>query len=197
MTPRSIEENERIREQQRERILEAAARLFARRGLAGTRIADVAAEAGVSHGLVHHYFSTKNDLFAALVEKVLSNATAVPEQALEMPPAEGLRHLVDTMLLGVRYAPELYMIVVQAESSDAVPEEVRARVARLGEEGNGAVARVIERAQTVGEAREGDALVLAQHLGAFVQGLAVSRMFAGEDAAGFPDAGIVLGMLKG
>lgn len=196
MTPRNTEDNERIREQQRERILRAAARLFARRGLTGTRIDDVAEEAGVSHGLVHHYFATKNDLFAALVENVLANATAVPDEALAMEPAEGLRHLVETMLLGVRHAPELYMIVVQAESSDAVPEAVRQRVRELGETGNQAVAAVIERAQAAGAARDGDPIALAQHLGACVQGLAVARMFAGPDDPAFPDASIVLGMLE-
>lgn len=51
-----------------EAILEAACRLYAHRGVAATRIADVAAAAGVSSALVHYHFRTKNELlFAALV----------------------------------------------------------------------------------------------------------------------------------
>jgi AcrR family transcriptional regulator len=49
-------------------ILGAACRLFAHRGVGTTRIADVAAAAGVSSALVHYHFRTKNELlFSALV----------------------------------------------------------------------------------------------------------------------------------
>ncbi|HEX4214284.1 MAG TPA: TetR/AcrR family transcriptional regulator [Candidatus Dormibacteraeota bacterium] len=46
----------------RSRIREAALRLMAERGLAGTSIRDVAREAGVSPGLVQHHFHTKERL---------------------------------------------------------------------------------------------------------------------------------------
>lgn len=46
----------------RTRIREAALRLMAERGLAGTSIRDVAKEAGVSPGLVQHHFRTKEGL---------------------------------------------------------------------------------------------------------------------------------------
>src|SRR5579875_1075406 len=46
----------------RSRIREAALRLMAERGLAGTSIRDVAREAGVSPGLVQHHFRTKEGL---------------------------------------------------------------------------------------------------------------------------------------
>lgn len=197
MTPRSDEQNELVREQQQENIRDAAARLFARRGLMATRIADIAADAGVSSGLVHHYFGTKNQLFSELVDGVLVNAPAVTATALEMDatPGQRLRHVVETMLLGVRHAPHLYMLVVQAQSSEGVPEDVRARVARVGEEGNAGVVRLIAEAQASGEVRPGDPTVLAHHLGAFVQGLAIAVTFAGGATDTLPDAEIVLGML--
>jgi AcrR family transcriptional regulator len=197
MTPRSDEENERVRQQQQATIREAAARLFARRGLMATRIADIAADAGVSSGLVHHYFGTKNQLFGELVDGVLINAPATTAAALEMDATPGmrLRHVVETMLLGVRHAPHLFMLVVQAQSSEGVPEEVRARVAHLGEEGIAGLVRLIADAQESGEVRPGDPTVLAHHLGAFVQGLAIAVTFAGGATDEFPDADIVLGML--
>jgi AcrR family transcriptional regulator len=197
MTPRTDEQNERVRQQQQEVIRDAAARLFARRGLMATRIADVAADAGVSSGLVHHYFGTKNRLFAELVDGVLVNAPAVTAAALEMDatPGQRLRHVVETMLLGVRHAPHLYMLVVQAQSSEGVPEDVRARVAQVGERGNAGLVRLIADAQKSGEARPGDPTALAHHLGAFVQGLAIAVTFAGGPTEELPDAEIVLGML--
>src|SRR3954471_8564526 len=54
----------------RVRRLEAAARVFARRGYEGTKIMDVVREAGLSTGAVYGRFQSKNDLLrAAVVER--------------------------------------------------------------------------------------------------------------------------------
>ena len=57
--PRSEEANTRIREGQRKRLMDAAIRVFARKGLAAAKMADIAAEAGASYGLAYHYFESK------------------------------------------------------------------------------------------------------------------------------------------
>jgi len=46
----------------RERLLRAAAEVFAERGYDGTRVADIAAAAGVSNGALYAHFSSKADL---------------------------------------------------------------------------------------------------------------------------------------
>jgi len=51
----------------RERILVSARELFARNGIDKTSIRAVAAGAGVDPALVHHYFGTKSQLFAAAI----------------------------------------------------------------------------------------------------------------------------------
>ncbi len=51
----------------RERILTSARELFARNGIGNTSIRAVAGAAGVDSALVHHYFGTKERLFAAAV----------------------------------------------------------------------------------------------------------------------------------
>jgi len=48
--------------QTRERLLEAAADAFASRGYDGTRVADIAAAAGVSNGAIYAHFASKADL---------------------------------------------------------------------------------------------------------------------------------------
>ncbi len=55
--PRTEEANQRIREERRGQILDAAARVFARKGLAGARIADIAAAGEMSQGLIFRYLS--------------------------------------------------------------------------------------------------------------------------------------------
>ncbi|WP_164478661.1 TetR/AcrR family transcriptional regulator [Mycolicibacterium stellerae] len=51
----------------RERILASARELFARNGIDKTSIRAIAADAGVDPALVHHYFGTKTQLFAAAI----------------------------------------------------------------------------------------------------------------------------------
>src|SRR5215831_7655704 len=58
---------ERMSEETRKRIIEAAERVLARDGYAATSVKDIAAEAGVAPGLVHYYFKTKDELVVAAV----------------------------------------------------------------------------------------------------------------------------------
>ncbi len=53
------------------RILDAAATVFARRGLAGTRVRDIATEAGVNVATLYIYFPSKQHLHEAVLERGL------------------------------------------------------------------------------------------------------------------------------
>lgn len=53
----------------RDRLLDAALELFSRHGYGDTNVADVARRAGVSKGLVYHYFDTKQQLLAAVMSR--------------------------------------------------------------------------------------------------------------------------------
>jgi AcrR family transcriptional regulator len=59
-----------------EKILGAAAKLFARRGVAGASIEEIAETAGFSRGAFHANFKSKDDLFLTLVEKHIQAMTA-------------------------------------------------------------------------------------------------------------------------
>lgn len=74
--PRSPKVNQDIRETRRDEILTAARRVFADKGYLGAKIADIAAEAGLSHGLVYHYFETKEAILLALVETITGQIEA-------------------------------------------------------------------------------------------------------------------------
>ncbi|MEV4111203.1 helix-turn-helix domain-containing protein [Nonomuraea sp. NPDC049695] len=52
----------------RERLLQAAAEVFAERGYDGTRVADIAAAAGVSNGALYAHFSSKADLLVSALK---------------------------------------------------------------------------------------------------------------------------------
>jgi AcrR family transcriptional regulator len=60
------------REEVRQAVIEAAIRLFAERGPASVSIRELAAEAGVNHGLVHRHFGTKEELLTVVMNHLVS-----------------------------------------------------------------------------------------------------------------------------
>ncbi len=52
----------------RAKLIETALHLFARKGVSGTSIKDIAREAGVAQGLLYHYFASKDDLLWGVLE---------------------------------------------------------------------------------------------------------------------------------
>lgn len=80
----------------RERLLDAAERVFRDRGVTRTSLAEVAAEAGVTRGAVYWHFRDKADLFVAMCERATSPMDALVEQAnarQEGSPLAALRAL--------------------------------------------------------------------------------------------------------
>jgi TetR/AcrR family transcriptional repressor of bet genes len=60
-----------LRDERRAQLVAAFARVLARAGFAGATIAAVAEEAGLAPGLVHHYFTDKQELLAVLVRELM------------------------------------------------------------------------------------------------------------------------------
>ena len=81
----------------RERILICARELFARNGISNTSIRTVAAAAGVDSALVHHYFGTKEKLFAAAVDIPIDPMEVIGP--LREVPVEELGYRLPSILL--------------------------------------------------------------------------------------------------
>ncbi|UXA04387.1 TetR family transcriptional regulator [Mycobacterium sp. SMC-2] len=81
----------------RERILTSARELFARNGIRNTSIRAVAAAAGVDSALVHHYFGTKEKLFAAAVHIPIDPMDIIGP--LRDVPIEEMGYTIPSMLL--------------------------------------------------------------------------------------------------
>lgn len=71
MSPRTKEQNEEIRKQRTQEILQAAILVYAERGYAASEIGEVAERAGLARGLVYHYFKNKQTLFRELYEYMM------------------------------------------------------------------------------------------------------------------------------
>jgi AcrR family transcriptional regulator len=124
----------------RDRILANARVLFARNGIANTSIRAVAAAAGVDSALVHHYFGTKEKLFAAAVRVPIDPMDIIGP--LRETPVEELGHKIPSMLLplwdsevGAGFIATLRSILAGSEVNlfrsfirDVIAVEVGARV---------------------------------------------------------------------
>ncbi|MGH4031311.1 TetR/AcrR family transcriptional regulator [Actinomycetota bacterium Odt1-20B] len=89
-------------------ILEAAARLIARRGVRGLRVEELAAEAGVSTGLIYYHFKDRTGILRHTLEFINNRAerytTSRDSDAEPLPPREELE---ETLLLELQDTPEV------------------------------------------------------------------------------------------
>jgi TetR/AcrR family transcriptional regulator, fatty acid metabolism regulator protein len=79
------------KDDKRRRILDAAIRVFARKGYFGSRVSDVAKAAGIADGTIYLYFRNKDDVLVCLFDEVMSEHVAVARQelrAIEGAPAQ-------------------------------------------------------------------------------------------------------------
>ncbi len=124
----------------RDRILASARELFARNGIGNTSIRAVAAAAGVDSALVHHYFGTKEKLFAAAV-RIPIDPMAVIGPFREVPVEELGYKIPSTLLslwdseIGAAFMATLRSILAGPEANlfrsfiqDVIAVEVGARV---------------------------------------------------------------------
>ena len=84
-------------EETRERILDAALRLFRDKGFDDTTMRDVAAEAGLATGAAYYYFRSKEELVMALYARTSEEAREIVPAAIARSKdlKKGLRAVID------------------------------------------------------------------------------------------------------
>jgi AcrR family transcriptional regulator len=196
--PRTTEANQRIREAQREKILEAARKVFACKGKAAT-IADVAAEAEISQGLAYRYFSSKEALFQALAEHTMQSILTVVQRIMERPgtPGERLEFLISRIVKGRREQREIFQLFDQVFSEEAAPDEVREIARRQGQALQGMVRQLIVEGQATGEVAADDPDQLITVIFACLRGLVMLALRNPERFnQHMPDATLIMRILK-
>lgn len=95
----------------RQALVDAAFRCIAERGLEGLRLRPVAADAGIDHSTLHHYFATKQELMSAVLEHVTRQfwVTLPPDGSA----AEQLRHHLAALGRLIRRQPELFVVLAE------------------------------------------------------------------------------------
>ena len=146
MTDRSIAPSDK-----RKLILDAAIRVFAEHGYHGARVGDIAEDAGVAHGLLYHYFASKDDVLRTIFLEnwgaLIARFRAV--EASAEPAPEKLEGIAKILLRTWRNDPALVTVMVREVARS---QQLQDRVDEV-REAFAIVQRVIEEGQASGDFR--------------------------------------------
>jgi AcrR family transcriptional regulator len=194
--PRSPKDNREIRDARREAIVAAATRVFAAKGFADATITQIAAEAGLSHGLVYHYFSSKEAVFAAIADVAIGRVAADLDVDAE--------RAIERITLSIERAREricapadAHLVMMQAFVQGSMPEEIKQRLFDRFRANYETVVEWVAEAQEQGDA---DATVPAAELaGALVclmRGMSIKAKGMPALPFALPQAATILRLLR-
>ena len=112
---RTLTDRSTGQEDKRRLILDAAVHVFAQKGYHTSRVGDIAEEAGVAHGLLYHYFRSKEELLETIVRETwrdVLDAVRVVEETDETA-REQLAGVAKILLRAWRRDPDLVRVLVR------------------------------------------------------------------------------------
>lgn len=166
-----------------QRIVDAMRSSVARRGAAGSTFDHVAGEAGVSRGLLHYYFGTKERLLAEVVRR--DAALRLPLLRERLAGADDADEIVDVLLASLRATvrddPEFVTVLLELFALARRHAEVAIAVGELLTQMREEVGAVLAEKDAAGAIRlQGEPQAVADLLFAVGDG-AVMRMLAEPD----------------
>jgi AcrR family transcriptional regulator len=166
-----------------QRIVEAMRSSVARRGTAGSTFDHVSREAGVSRGLLHYYFGTKEQLLVEAVRRDCELRMELLERRLAS--AQSAEDYIDLMAQNlqetVHEEPEFVTLVFELFTLSRRNEDIAAEYAGLMQRMRGQVAAMLAVAQREGILRlHAEPEAVAEILFSLADGLAL-RMLAEPD----------------
>lgn len=110
--------------ERRRQLLDTAAKLFAERGYAGATTSELARAAGVTEPIIYRHFSSKRELFIALIDETGEETIAQWQDALAQCPDPGdrLRLLIGANPMIASRGQGVYRVIVQAMTEITDPE---------------------------------------------------------------------------
>jgi AcrR family transcriptional regulator len=132
----------------RQRLLDAAAVVFARRGFAAASVDEIAREAGYSTGAIYWHFKGKDDLFLAMAEEFAIDRVRELDEvigATDVDPAERARAAGDQWMARLADDPVRFRVAIEFRNYAAERPEVREALANRVGAVREAAARQLER----------------------------------------------------
>ncbi len=142
-----------------EEIIKIAAEIFYRQGFEGTKLDDIARDAGIVKGSLYHYFDSKEQIYERLVNNVVGTLNVQEEIARDIPADERMLHILRARLAQTTSHPtEVGLISRQLVRMEGPVGEWARKVRR---ENFSALRELIVQGQRDGCFRAGDPDILA------------------------------------
>ena len=150
-------------DQRRSELIDAALRLFAEQGFRATTIADIATATGTAHGLVYHYFSSKDELLEAILQRhtFLPRLRALLAVSPDRPASEVLTEIAIGLSAMLGDRPEILRLVVAEAPTNPI---VAGALAHVTDEGLSLLTEYLRARMAAGELRAHDPSVPARAL---------------------------------
>ena len=105
--------NRDVTAEKRKRILDAAVKVFARKGYHGSRVSDIAKEAEIAYGLVYHYFKSKEEILLSIFRERWSTLVSWVETVADGddPVEKKLYDIASFIIDSYRFRPELVEVI--------------------------------------------------------------------------------------
>ena len=151
--------SDQARQDKKNRIIEAGARVFAQKGYTGASVADIAVNAAIGKGTVYEYFDSKEDLFFAVFEwYILSTGrqASVSISALGGSASERLMALSDSIMGMWDEIKDVFALTMEfwaASASSHMRDRFKAAFRQVYEEFRGIVTSLIREGIERGEFR--------------------------------------------
>lgn len=189
-----METRQEQKERRRQEIIYVALELFVKKGYAATKITDIAQMAGMSTGLLFHYFDSKEALYEELVKLGL--------QGTKFPIEQKCEHAIDffttfaAMLFRQLEAEPLiakmFVLMAEAQRKEGTPPRIRELALQV--DTIDAFVPIVEWGQKEGSIREGDARVISNAFWCSIQGIAEN--YASNQSIALPDSEWIVDMIR-
>ena len=178
-------------DRRRSELIEAALRLFAERGFRSTTIGDIASATGTAHGLVYHYFRSKDDLLQAVLDRYtfLPRLQALLAVSPDRPASEVLSEIAVGLSEVLRERPEILRLVIAEAPTNPI---VAKALAEVSDEGLALLTDYLRARVVAGELRIHDPSVPARALFWAI----ITKHLGPTDADGF-ETDLVAVLLEG
>ena len=109
-------------DERRRQLLELGAELFATHSYDELSMSRIAREAGISKGLLYHYFPSKRELFVATLQQSAAEVAALTEPDPGLPPMEALDASLDAFLGWIDEHPVAYAKLIRSSAQPEVED---------------------------------------------------------------------------
>jgi len=202
--PKTEEQNQKILDERKEQILEASLEEFSQKGYSGTKISDIVKRAGISQGLLYHYYKSKDELYLAVIEKSIELSMTLAENIVQynLKGWNAIVAMTEWIIQWLKNGGEgklRFFFMQQAAMLKPMPEGIKEALIKSNNM-NEFMAKLIKEGQDEGKVVEGDPVKLAALYWVLVQGIIMNDVVTENIGLGnknlMPEVSMILRLIK-